>query len=86
MAAPVTVSRVDSLDRPRGAGRVPFMVIAAVLALVTGVLIIGLAQIDWVLVLLVPVLLLTAYFMAGVAKVLLAPRGAGKQTGRNEEE
>ncbi len=86
----MSVSRAESLDRPRGAGRVPALAFVAVLGLVTTVLVIGLARIDWVLVLLVPVLLMTAYFLAGVARVLWAtrpnaPNGSQKER-RSEEE
>ncbi len=90
MAAAVTVSRVDSLGRPRGAGRVPFLMFAAVLGLVTVVLVVGLSRIDWVLVLLIPVLLLTGYFLAGVMRVLIGSRpdapGGRENGGVNEEE
>ncbi|MGB0653573.1 MAG: hypothetical protein ACPGQL_10275 [Thermoplasmatota archaeon] len=80
------MSRLDSLERPRGAGRVPLLALASVGGLVMVVLVAGLARVNVALLLILPALLLTAYICVNVVRTMLVLRRAEQEAEASGDE
>ena len=72
-------SRIDTLDAPAGARRIPFVGIFVVLVVVVTMLIVGLTGWGWLIALLVPLLALTAYIVVNTVRVLIAVKEEGEE-------
>ncbi len=68
----VEPSRIDTLERPRGAGKAPLVVILMVAAVATTAFLVGRSG-GWLVALLVPALALTLYIVLNVFRVLFTP-------------
>lgn len=72
-----TSARSETLEGPRGAGRIPALAFGALVVAVVTMLVIG-SQGRWFLALLVPVAVFTLYVAVRVATVMVAEIRAGR--------